>query len=157
MKFVMSYSICQRKYLLWAVFDDNDDEFINFKIREFRVCDCFLEWTIRFQNVNRDVVFSEEIIEDFFDAIPGERNNYDVFSLFGEITILCCKNALYHLLYKEDLNHDKLADECLGYDIDMHCMYILERNLNNFSSLCSNCQFNFIKMVSTRFIKLKND
>ena len=157
MKFVMSYTICQRKYLLWAVFDDNDDEFINFKIREFRVCDCFLEWTIRFQNVNRDVVFSEEIIEDFFDAIPGERNNYDVFSLFGEITILCCKNALYHLLYKEDLNHDKLADECLGYDIDMHCMYILERNLNNFSSLCSNCQFNFIKMVSTRFIKLKND
>ena len=157
MKFVMSYSICQRKYLLWAVFDDNDDEFINFKIREFRVCDCFLEWTIRFQNVNRDVVFSEEIIEDFFDAIPAERNNYDVFSLFGEITILCCKNALYHLLYKEDLNHDKLADECLGYDIDMHCMYILERNLNNFSSLCSNCQFNFIKMVSTRFIKLKND
>ena len=153
----MSYSICQRKYLLWAVFDDNDDEFINFKIREFRVCDCFLEWTIRFQNVNRDVVFSEEIIEDFFDAIPAERNNYDVFSLFGEITILCCKNALYHLLYKEDLNHDKLADECLGYDIDMHCMYILERNLNNFSSLCSNCQFNFIKMVSTRFIKLKND
>ena len=157
MKFVMSYTICQRKYLLWAVFDDNDDEFINFKIREFRVCDCFLEWTIRFQNVNRDVVFSEEIIEDFFDAIPAERNNYDVFSLFGEITILCCKNALYHLLYKEDLNHDKLADECLGYDIDMHCMYILERNLNNFSSLCSNCQFNFIKMVSTRFIKLKND
>ena len=153
----MSYTICQRKYLLWAVFDDNDDEFINFKIREFRVCDCFLEWTIRFQNVNRDVVFSEEIIEDFFDAIPAERNNYDVFSLFGEITILCCKNALYHLLYKEDLNHDKLADECLGYDIDMHCMYILERNLNNFSSLCSNCQFNFIKMVSTRFIKLKND
>ena len=157
MKFVMSYTICQRKYLLWAVFDDNDDEFINFKIREFRVCDCFLEWTIRFQNVNRDVVFSEEIIEDFFDAIPAERDNYDVFSLFGEITILCCKNALYHLLYKEDLNHDKLADECLGYDIDMHCMYILERNLNNFSSLCSNCQFNFIKMVSTRFIKLKND
>ena len=157
MKFVMSYTICQRKYLLWAVFDDNDDEFINFKIREFRVCDCFLEWTIRFQNVNRDVVFSEEIIEDFFDAIPAERNNYDAFSLFGEITILCCKNALYHLLYKEDLNHDKLADECLGYDIDMHCMYILERNLNNFSSLCSNCQFNFIKMVSTRFIKLKND
>ena len=41
----MTYSICQRKYLLWAVFDDNDDDdgFINFKIHEFRVCDCFLE------------------------------------------------------------------------------------------------------------------
>ena len=153
----MSYTICQRKYLLWAVFDDNDDEFINFKIREFRVCDCFLEWTIRFQNVSKDVVFSEEIITDFFDAVPSETINYDIFSLFGKITIICCKNALYHFFYKEDLNHDKLADECLGYDIDMRCMYILERKLINFSSLCSNCQFNFIKMVSTRFIKLKND
>ena len=155
----MSYSICQRKYLLWAVFDDNDDddEFINFKIREFRVCDCFLEWTIRFQNVSKDVVFSEEIITDFFDAIPAETINYDISSLFGEITIICCKNALYHYFYKEDLNHDKLTDECLGYDIEMHCMYILERKLINFSCPCSNCQFNFIKMVSTRFIKLKND
>ena len=156
----MSYSICQRKYLLWAVFDDNDDndgEFINFKIREFRVCDGFLEWTIRFQNVSKDVVFSEEIITDFFDAIPAETINYDISSLFGEITIICCKNALYHYFYKEDLNHDKLTDECLGYDIEMHCMYILERKLINFSCLCSNCQFNFIKMVLTRFIKLKND
>ena len=155
----MSYSICQRKYLLWAVFDNNDDddEFINFKIREFRVCDCFLEWTIRFQNVSKDVMFSEEIITDFFDAVPSGTINYDIFSLFGKITIICCKNALYHFFYQEDLDHDKLAFECLGYDIDMRCMYILERNLSNFSSLCSNCQFNFIKMVSTRFIKLKND
>ena len=159
MKFVMSYSICQRKYLLWAVFDDNgdDNEFINFKINEFRVCDCFLEWTVRFRNLSKDVIFSEEIITDFFDAVPTEMVGYDVFSLFGEITILCCKNALYHFLYKEDLDHDKLADECLGYDIDMRCMYIFERNFNDFSCLCSNCQFNFIKMVSNRFIKLKND
>ena len=112
----MSYSICQRKYLLWAVFDDNDDdnEFINFKINEFRVCDCFLEWTVRFRNLSKDVIFSEEIITDFFDAVPTEMVGYDVFSLFGEITILCCKNALYHFLYKEDLDHNKLADECLG-------------------------------------------
>ena len=130
----MSYSICQRKYLLWAVFDDNDDddEFINFKIREFRVCDCFLEWTIRFQNVSKDVVFSEEIITDFFDAVRSETINYDIFSLFGKITIICCKNALYHFFYKEDLNHDKLTDEYLGYDIDMRCMYVLERNLIDF-------------------------
>ena len=101
MKFVMSYTICQRKYLLWAVFDDNDDEFINFKIREFRVCDCFLEWTIRFQNVSKDVVFSEEIITDFLDAIPTETINYDIFSLFGEITIICCKNALYHFFIRK--------------------------------------------------------
>ena len=148
----MSYSICQRKYLLWAVFDDNDDdnEFINFKINEFRVCDCFLEWTVRFRNLSKDVIFSEEIITDFFDAVPTEMVGYDVFSLFGEITILCFKNALYHFLYKEDLDHNKLADECLGCDIDMRCMHILERNFNDFSCFCSNCQFNFIKMVSTR-------
>ena len=67
MKFVMSYSICERKYLLWTVFDDNDDddEFINFKIREFTVCDCFLDWTIRFRNENKNAVFSEEVIADF--------------------------------------------------------------------------------------------
>ena len=154
----MSYSICQRKCLLWAVFDDNaDDEFISFKIREFRVCDCFLEWTIRFQIVSKDVVFSEEIITDFFDTVPSKTINYDIFSLFGNITIICCENALYHFFYKEDLNHDELADECLEYDIDMRCMYLLDRKLINFSSLCTNCQFNFIKIVSTRFIKLKND
>ena len=81
----------------------------------------------------------------------------DIFSLFGKITIVCCRNALYHFFYKEDFNHDKLYDECLGYDIDMHCLYLLEKNLSSFSFICSNCQFNFIKNVSTRFIKLKND
>ena len=80
----------------------------------------------------------------------------DIFSLFGKITIVCCRNALYHFFYK-DLNHDKLYDECLGYDIDMRCLYLLEKNLSLFSFICSNCQFNFIKNVSTRFIKLKND
>ena len=153
----MSYSICQRKYLLWAMFDDNDDEFSNFKIREFRTCDCFVDWIIRFQNKNKNTLFSEEIITDFFDAIPTDMISYDMFSIFGKITIVCCKNALYHFFYKEDLNQDKLIDECLGYDIDMRCLYLLDKKLIDFSSLCSNCQFDFIKMVSTRFIKLKND
>ena len=153
----MSYSICQRKYLLWAMFDDNDDEFSNFKIREFRTCDCFVDWIIRFQNKNKNTLFSEEIITDFFDAIPTDMISYDMFSIFGKITIVCCKNASYHFFYKEDLNQDKLIDECLGYDIDMRCLYLLDKKLIDFSSLCSNCQFDFIKMVSTRFIKLKND
>ena len=111
---------------------------------------------IRFQLVSKDTIFSEEIIADIFDAVPTETINYDVFSLFGKISIICCKKALYQFFYKDDLNHEKLADECLGYDIDMRCLYLLERNLVDFSALCSNCQFNFIKMVSTRFIKLKN-
>ena len=77
MKFVMSYSTCQGKYLLWTVFDDNDDEFIKFKIGEFRICD-FLEWTIRFQNVTKDIVFSEENI-DLFDEVPTETINHILF------------------------------------------------------------------------------
>ena len=156
----MSYSICERKYLLWTVFDDNDDgdEFIsNFKIREFRVCDCFLDWTTRFRNENKNAVFCEEVIADFFDSVPTDTTDCDIISLFGKITIVCCRKALYHFFYKEDLNHDKLYDECLGYDIDMRCLYLLEKNLSSFSAICSNCQFNFIKNVSTRFIKLKND
>ena len=79
MKFVMSYSTCQGKYLLWTVFDDNDDEFIKFKIGEFRICDCFLEWTIRFQNVTKDIVFSEENI-DLFDEVPTETINHILFA-----------------------------------------------------------------------------
>ena len=102
MKFVMSYSICQRKYLVWTVFDDNNDadEFIiKFKIREFRVCDCFLDWTTRFRNKNKNAVFSEEVIADFFDGIPTDATDCDIFSLFGKITIVCCRNALYHFFY----------------------------------------------------------
>ena len=49
----------------------------------------------------------------------------DIFSLFGKITVICCKNALYHFFYKEDLIHDKLVDECLEFDIDMCCLYLL--------------------------------
>ena len=154
----MSYSIGEKKkHLLWCVFDDdNEPDLFRYKICEFRVCDCFLDWTIHFHNENKDTVFSEEVITDFFDAIPTDMIDCDIFSIFGKITIVCCRNALYHFFYKEDLNHDKLSDECLGYDIDMRCLYLLEKKLF-FPSLCSNCQFNFIKNVSTRFIKLKND
>ena len=101
-------------------------------------------------------MFSEEFITDFFDEMPTDVVDCDVFSIFGKSTIVCCRNALYHFFYKEDVQHDKLSDACLGYDIDMHCMYLLEKTMF-FSSLCSNCQFNFIKNVSTRLIKLKND
>ena len=156
MKFIMNYSIGQKKHLLWCVFDGEESDLSRYKVCEFRVCNCFLDWTIHFQNVNKDTVFSEEFITDFSDAIPTDMIECDIFSIFGKITIVCCRNALYHLFYKEDLQHDKLSDKCMGYDIDMRCMYLLEKKVF-FSSLCSNCQFNFIKNVSTRFIKLKND
>ena len=93
---------------------------------------------------------------DFFVGIPTDVVNCDIFSLFGKITIVCCRNALFHFFYKEDLQHDKLSDECLAFDIDMRCMYMLEKKMF-YSFLCSNCQFNFIKMISNRFIIIRND
>ena len=101
-------------------------------------------------------MFSEELITDFFDEIPTDRVDCDIFSIFGKVTIVCCRNALYHFFYKEDVHHDKLSDECLGYDIDCCCVYLLEKKLF-FAYFCSNFQFNFIKNVSIRFIRLKND
>ena len=161
MKFIMSYSIHgykNKKHFLWTAYNEEDENFNieRFKICEFRVCDCFLDWTIHFRNINKDVVFSEEVMTDFFVGIPTDVVNSDIFSLFGKITILCCRNALYHFFYKEDLQHDKLSDECLGYEYDMRCMYLLEKKMF-FSSLCSNCQFNFIKGVSDRLTVFKND
>ena len=107
-------------------------------------------------STGQSTVFSEEVMIDFFDGIPTDVVNCDIFSLFGKITIVCCRNALFHFFYKEDLQHDKLSDECLGFDIDMRCMYMLGKKMF-YSYLCSNCQFNFIKMISNRFITIKND
>ena len=52
----------QKKHLLWCVLDDdNESDLFRYKICEFRVCDCFLDWTIHFQNENKDTVFSEKL------------------------------------------------------------------------------------------------
>ena len=38
-----------KKYLLWTVFDEDEDEdsgLNTFEIHEFRVCDCYLDWIL---------------------------------------------------------------------------------------------------------------
>ena len=148
MKAIMNYSAGeQKKHLLWSVFADDEAELSRYRIHEFKVCDCFADWTICFQNENKNTVFSEELIKDFFDGILIDMVDCDIFSIFGKVTIVCCRIALYHFFYKENVQHDKLSDECLGYDIDCCCTYLLEKKLF-FTYLCSNCQFNFIKNVS---------
>ena len=65
----------EKKHLLWCVYDDDDDEnfhISSFKICEFRVCDCFFDWTIYYQNKNKDGIFSEEDMTDFFVGIPTD-------------------------------------------------------------------------------------
>ena len=157
----MSYSIYNRenrKHLLWSVFDDEDDENFNisrFKICEFRVCDCFLDWIIYYRSGNKKLMFSEEDMTDFIDRIPSDNVSSDILLLFGKNTIVCCRDALYHFLYKKDVELGKMSDKCLGYESDMRCMHLFEKMF--FPFLCSNCQFNFIKMVSKRFKIIKND
>ena len=64
---------------------DSEDDDKTFKIQEFRVCDCYLDWCLCFHNKNRNTVFSEEFATAFFDEIPSGLNNCDelciIFSL----------------------------------------------------------------------------
>ena len=103
-----------KKYLLWTVFDEDEDEdsgLNTFEIHEFRVCDCYLDWILYFQNKNKNTVFSEEFTTSFFDEIPSNNIACDVFSIFGKVTIVCCRRALYHFFCKEDVQHEKLSDD----------------------------------------------
>ena len=71
-----------KKYLLWTVFDEDEDEdsgLNTFEIHEFRVCDCYLDWILYFQNKNKNTVFSEEFTTSFFDEIPSNNIACDVF------------------------------------------------------------------------------
>ena len=95
-----------KKYLLWTVFDEDEDEdsgLNTFEIHEFRVCDCYLDWILYFQNKNKNTVFSEEFTTSFFDEILSNNIACDVFSIFGKVTIVCCRRALYHFFYKDDV------------------------------------------------------
>ena len=106
--------LVDKKYLLWTVFDEDEDEdsgLNTFEIHEFRVCDCYLDWILYFQNKNKNTVFSEEFTTSFFDEIPSNNIACDVFSIFGKVTIVCCRRALYHFFCKEDVQHEKLSDD----------------------------------------------
>ena len=81
----------------------------------------------------------------------------DVFFIFGKISIVCCEAALYQFHYKTFISHDIMYDECLAFGNDCNCVYLLEKKLSCFNALCSNCQYNLIKMVTNTFIKIKND
>ena len=66
-------------YLLWYAFAENDDKL--FKIQEFRVCDCYIDFALWFYNKNKNTVFSEEFATAFFDEIPSGK--CDTFCIFG--------------------------------------------------------------------------
>ena len=72
-----SKSTNRKKYLIWTLFaDDDDDNAYNiFKIQEFRLCDCYLDWILHFQLRNKETIFSNEFTTAFFDDIPLEGND----------------------------------------------------------------------------------
>ena len=135
MKVIMSYLIGEQKqHLLWSAYDDEEAELNRYKIHEFNVCDCFIDWIIHFRNEKKNIVFSEEDITDFFDKIPTEKADCDIFCLFGKVTTVCCRNAV---------------------NTSSPCFINLPENKISFH--CSTCQINFCKNVCTRFIKIRND
>ena len=49
MKVIMSYLIGEQKqHLLWSAYDDEEAELNRYKIHEFNVCDCFIDWIIHY-------------------------------------------------------------------------------------------------------------
>ena len=135
MKVIMNYLIGEKKqHLLWTMYDDEEAELNRYRICEFEVCDCFIDWIFHFRSVNKNVVFSEEDIFDFFDKIPTEKAKCDMFCCFGKFIIVCCRNAI---------------NTCAPCFINQS-----EKKL---TFHCSDCQVKFCKNVSNRFIKIRND
>lgn len=147
MNSVVSNASSYRKQLIWNMFDTDEDE--NFKVDEIRVCDCFLEWAIYFLEKCSDNLFAEKFMNDFLNEMPTIHLIFNVHIFYGRVTVVSCSKALYHFFYKDDINQEKMDSDCLADEIDMRCMYFLERSLF-FDYICSNCQLNFIKTVSEK-------
>ena len=102
--------------------------------------------------------FCDDLKELLFDDMPIILDTTDdIFLIYGKKSFVCCETALCQFDYKKFISHNKMYDECLAYEIECNCLYLLEKKLSCFNALCSNCQYNLIKMVSNRFIKIKND
>ena len=140
-----------KKYLLWR-FDE--DIIPRCEILQLTVCDCFIEWGILFLNKYKNKTLSYDFTEVFFNSIPTETIDCNVYSVVGENCIVCCRDALYNLFYRDTIEDEIMSDECECYQTDCCCMYFLTKQLF-FTHLCNRCQINFIKGVSKRFTIIK--
>ena len=78
MKFTLNNSIIGRKdkkFLLWTLYDINEEEEEEekLKVEEFRVCDCFLDWTLSYRQRFNDDLYDEWRLVDFFTEIPSDH------------------------------------------------------------------------------------
>ena len=90
----MKKTIKRKKYLFWYDSDEKTE------IEEFRVCDCFLDLVLNFKNeLNIVGEFCDNLKELFFDQIRISDIDDDIFLLFGKISIVCCRSALFQFDY----------------------------------------------------------
>ena len=80
----------ERKHLIWTV-----DEDLKCNISKITVCDCFLEWGIAFlKKYTYADVPQHHLMKVFIETIPTELTDGNVYSIFGKICIICCRDAL---------------------------------------------------------------
>ena len=130
-----------------------EDHFL--KIEEIRVCDCFIDYTIKFLRQIRDVkcVDSTLCVEEFQERFDEITLNIDlpsnrVYSPFRKISVIYCRLAMYQCNYL-----DFVSDELLfaDYQCDMmlvddtldNCLYYSEYDLSNMKKLSFACSIKF--------------
>ena len=144
-----------------------EDHFL--KIEEIRVCDCFIDSTIKFLREIRDVkcVDNTQCVDEFQERFDEITLNIDlpsnrIYSMFGKISVIGCGLALNQCDYLDFVSDEVLFADCqcdmmLVDDTLGNCLYYSEYDLSNMERLCFACSINFLKMVSARFINFKND
>lgn len=152
----MSLFKFQNNQFTWCVFDTEEEEDVeDFEIEEIRFCDCFLDQILFFIQKNNNVLTFKNFYINFYYEIPNKYKSLDVYVYYTPVTIICCKNALYHPLYEQDADKYKMDDDCLAEQIDYCCLHYLNRE-PIFNFICDNCQRNLLRLVSEkRFIIFK--
>ena len=144
-----------------------EDNFL--KIKEIRVCDCFIDSTIKFLREIGEAkhVGREQCVDEFQERFDEITLNIDlpsnkIYSLFGKISAICCDLALYQCDYLDFVSNEEIFADC---QCDMmlvdntlgNCSFYSEYDLSNMERLCFACSIDFLKMVSVRLISFKND
>ena len=127
------------------------------KINEFRVCDCFLDSNLSFERKCESIDNIDDMKKGFDDATTNCLVEENVYSVFDVISIVCCETALQQFDFEKRilLSNEQLHFECCAHDIECHCALFLEEKTIDFEALCIKYQFNFLKMISSRLIKIK--
>ena len=94
-----------------------EDHFL--KIEEIRVCDCFIDLTIKFLREIRDVkcADSTQCMDEFQERFDEITLNIDlpsnrIYSLFGKISVTCRGLVLYQCDYLDFVSDEVLFADC---------------------------------------------